>query len=163
MVPIFRVNAVERKPKPAFVFGSPVKVFPSQHWVYCVHEQQKPWPVGVYFTTSTGWFIYHKQITVYIRIKGKDALSKEEIVKIAFSILLNRGSTLKGKNLFPEGANSFLLEFVPFRKGLGWGKKFSAGVWCEGKQTYSYNRCLLCENGGNPPRLCTLLNPCHAE
>ena len=64
-----------------------------------------------------------KQMTIVVigalRVKGKDALSKEEIVKIAFSFLLNRGSTLKGKSLFPEGAKSFLLELVPFRKGLG--------------------------------------------
>ena len=28
-------------------------------------------------------------------------------------------STLKGKNLLPLGANSFLLEKTPFHKGLG--------------------------------------------
>ena len=28
-----------------------------------------------------------------------------------------KGSTLKGKNLFPRGANSFLLEQTPFQKG----------------------------------------------
>ena len=30
-----------------------------------------------------------------------------------------KGSTLKGKNLLPRGANSFLLEETPFQKGLG--------------------------------------------
>ena len=29
-----------------------------------------------------------------------------------------KGSTLKGKNLLPMGANSFLLEWTPFQKGL---------------------------------------------
>ena len=32
-----------------------------------------------------------------------------------------KGSTLKGKNLFPKGANSFLLEMTTFQKG---GNKF---------------------------------------
>ena len=31
--------------------------------------------------------------------------------------LLKKGSTLKGKNLLPLGANSFLLEWTPFQKG----------------------------------------------
>ena len=30
-----------------------------------------------------------------------------------------KGSSLKGKNLLPLGANSFLLEKIPFQKGLG--------------------------------------------
>ena len=30
-----------------------------------------------------------------------------------------KGSILKGKNLLPQGANSFLLELTPFQKGLG--------------------------------------------
>ena len=29
-----------------------------------------------------------------------------------------KGSTLKGKNLLPRGANSFLLEKIPFQKGV---------------------------------------------
>ena len=35
-----------------------------------------------------------------------------------FSSLLERGFTLKGKNLLPGGANSFLLEKTLFRKDL---------------------------------------------
>ena len=31
--------------------------------------------------------------------------------------LLKKGSALKGKNLLPKGANSFLLEQTPFQKG----------------------------------------------
>ena len=30
-----------------------------------------------------------------------------------------KGSTLRGKNLLPEGANSFVLEQIPFQKGIG--------------------------------------------
>ena len=29
-----------------------------------------------------------------------------------------KGSILKGKNLLPLGANSFVLEYIPFQKGL---------------------------------------------
>ena len=32
--------------------------------------------------------------------------------------LLPMGSTLKGKNLLPRGANSFLLEIIPFQEVL---------------------------------------------
>ena len=42
------------------------------------------------------------------------------------------GSILKGKNLLPLGANSFLLEKTPFQKAL----------WCAGKQTESHRSCL---------------------
>ena len=46
-----------------------------------------------------------------------------------------KGSTLKGKNLLPRGANSFLLEKIPFQKG----------IWCAGRQTGSHKSCLLCK------------------
>ena len=32
--------------------------------------------------------------------------------------LLKTGSTKKGQNLLPLGANSFLLEYTPFQKGV---------------------------------------------
>ena len=47
-----------------------------------------------------------------------------------------KGSTPKEKSLLPLGANSFLLEFTPFLKGLG--------VWCGWKQTWSPKSCFLC-------------------
>ena len=40
-------------------------------------------------------------------LRGKNLLPSE------------KGSTLRGKNLLPEGANSFLLEQIPFQKGIG--------------------------------------------
>ena len=43
-------------------------------------------------------------------------------------------STLKGKNLLPLGANSFLLELTHFQKELG----------IQYKQTEIYKRCLPC-------------------
>ena len=33
--------------------------------------------------------------------------------------LSEKGCTIKGKNLLPAGANSFLLELIPFKKSLG--------------------------------------------
>ena len=47
-----------------------------------------------------------------------DIMSEEVTVK-QFCLLLKKGSTLKGKNLLPLGANSFLLEKTPFQKGPG--------------------------------------------
>ena len=35
------------------------------------------------------------------------------------------GFTLKGKNLLPRGANSFILEYTPFQNELGVHKKLS--------------------------------------
>ena len=43
------------------------------------------------------------------RVKGADTLSKYTSFKTVSSPFW-KGSTLKGKNLLPEGANSFLLE-----------------------------------------------------
>ena len=34
-----------------------------------------------------------------------------------------KGYTLKGKNLLPRGANSFLLEYIPFQKVTGVQKR----------------------------------------
>ena len=48
-----------------------------------------------------------------------------------FAFLLEKGTTLKGKNLLSLGANSFLLPF-------------SEGAQCAGKQTGSYKSCLPC-------------------
>ena len=44
--------------------------------------------------------------------QGETTLSK------LLSALLKKESTLKGKNLLPEGANSSLLEWIPLRNGL---------------------------------------------
>ena len=44
----------------------------------------------------------------------------EEITldKLCFTSLLEKGSTLKGENLLPLGANSLFLEWTPFQKGF---------------------------------------------
>ena len=44
----------------------------------------------------------------------------EEITldKLCFTSLLEKGSTLKGENLLPLGANSLLLEWTSFQKGF---------------------------------------------
>ena len=47
-----------------------------------------------------------------------------------------KGSTLKGKNLLPLGANCFLSELALFRRGL-----------CTGRKTVCHKSCLPCENG----------------
>ena len=49
--------------------------------------------------------------------KGMGVLSSGYSVKMTL-FLFEKGSTLKGKNLLPGGANSFLLELTPIRKGL---------------------------------------------
>ena len=67
-----------------------------------------------------------------------------------FSLPSEKGCTLKGKNLLPRGANSFLLEYTPLQK---LGRKFfpfrehpfSGGVSCSGKQTGSHTHCLPCK------------------
>ena len=43
------------------------------------------------------------------------------MIKIIF-LPSEKGSTQKGKNLLPNGANSFLLEQTPFREGLAFSK-----------------------------------------
>ena len=49
--------------------------------------------------------------------------SREATLSKLFCLLFEKGSTLKGKNLLPMGANSFLLEWT----------SFSEGAWCAGK------------------------------
>ena len=51
------------------------------------------------------------------RVKGLETLSGEEIIN-NFCFPSEKGSTLKGKNLLPFGANSFCLELAPFQKGM---------------------------------------------
>ena len=51
-----------------------------------------------------------------------------------FQLPSEKGSTIKGKNLLPFGANSFLLELNSLKKG-----------WCARKQTGSQIICLPCE------------------
>ena len=51
-------------------------------------------------------------------LKGNGYTSEDDI-SIRFCFPSEKGSTLKGKNLLPLGANSFLLELNPFQKGLG--------------------------------------------
>ena len=48
-----------------------------------------------------------------------DTLSREKTLSKQFYLPSEKGSTLKGKNLLPLGANSFLLEQTPFQKGYG--------------------------------------------
>ena len=43
---------------------------------------------------------------------------RRQFSKSCLTSILKKGSTLKGKNLLPLGANSFLLKRTPFRKGL---------------------------------------------
>ena len=52
--------------------------------------------------------------------KRVDTLSRvaTELSKLSCH-LSEKGPTLKGKNLLPVGANSFLFEKTPFRKGTG--------------------------------------------
>ena len=46
-----------------------------------------------------------------------DSLSKKAALSKLFLSPSGKGSTLKGKNFLPVGANSFLLESTPFQKG----------------------------------------------
>ena len=46
-----------------------------------------------------------------------DTLSREETLSALFCLPPEKGSSLKGKNLLPMGANSFLLKLTPFQKG----------------------------------------------
>ena len=48
-----------------------------------------------------------------------EALYRKLTLAILFLLLSEKGSTLKGKNLLPLGANSFLLEQTLFQKGTG--------------------------------------------
>ena len=50
--------------------------------------------------------------------RGMDTLSGEVTLSKVFCLPSEKGSTLKGKNLLPVGANSFLLELIPFQKGF---------------------------------------------
>ena len=52
-------------------------------------------------------------------IRRIDTLSREITLSKLFWLLSEKGFTLKGKNLLPLGANSFLLKYTPFQKGLG--------------------------------------------
>ena len=51
-------------------------------------------------------------------LSGMDTLSGEATLSKLFCLPSGKGSSLKGKNLLPGGANSFLLEYTPFRRGL---------------------------------------------
>ena len=46
-----------------------------------------------------------------------DTLSREKTLSALFCLPPEKGSNLKGKNLLPLGANSFLLKLIPFQKG----------------------------------------------
>ena len=51
-------------------------------------------------------------------LKRKDTVSGETTLLKVFWLPSEKGSTLKGKNLLPVfGANSFLLEYIPFSEG----------------------------------------------
>ena len=63
-------------------------------------------------------FLFHRQIKSYISLRGMDTLSGVATLSKLFCLPSEKGSTLKGKNLLPLGANSFLLEYTPFQKGL---------------------------------------------
>ena len=62
-----------------------------------------------------------------------DTFSGEATLSNCFSLPSEKGSSLKGKNLLPMGANYF-----PFRVDL-----LSEGTWCAGLKTGSQKSCLL--------------------
>ena len=53
-----------------------------------------------------------------LSLKGNDTCSRETTLLKLFWFLSGKVSALKGKNLLPLGANSFLVEQTPFQKGL---------------------------------------------
>ena len=71
-----------------------------------------------------------------LRLKGMNALSMEATLSKLFRLPSELGSILKGKNLLPSGANSFLLEWTLFRKDL----------LCM-KANKNQKSCLPCEKG----------------
>ena len=58
------------------------------------------------------------QITQIGCLRGMDTLSMAATLLKSFWLSSINGSTLKGKNLLPLGANSFLLEETHFLKEL---------------------------------------------
>ena len=60
-----------------------------------------------------------------------------------------KGSTLKGKNVLPMGANYFLLEYTPFQKGIS--------VLHSRTQGGSHKSCLPCKNAEKLPRVSSVL------
>ena len=53
-----------------------------------------------------------------LKTKGIHILSGEVTLSKLFNLSSETGSTLKGENVFPVVANSFLLEKIPFQKEL---------------------------------------------
>ena len=49
-------------------------------------------------------------------LKGMNILSREASLPALFCLLSEKESALKGKNLFPLGANSFFLNYISFKK-----------------------------------------------
>ena len=64
--------------------------------------------------------LYNEKISICVDdLRGIDTLSGETaLTKCFFYLPSEMGSTLKGKNLLPLGANSFLVEESPFQKGF---------------------------------------------
>ena len=75
------------------------------------------WDISVYIYQLVSFF---RGLDYYI--KWTDTLWGEVTLSKLFSFPYEKESTLKEKNLLPLGANSFLLEWTPFQKGLGMRK-----------------------------------------
>ena len=56
------------------------------------------------------YFFFQNVLLIWNPVKRMDTLSREFTLSKLFSLPSERGSTLRGKNLLPRGANSFLLE-----------------------------------------------------
>ena len=52
-------------------------------------------------------------------LRGIVTLSKEITLSKLFKLPAEKGSKVKGKNLFPTASISFLLKLTPFQKGTG--------------------------------------------
>ena len=64
-----------------------------------------------------GFRQYAEIVCVRMTVREMAMLSGEATVKL-FYLPSGKGSNLKGKNLLSLGANSFLLEYTPFQKGI---------------------------------------------
>ena len=114
-------------------------IIPLKTWMMCKAEGSKLMPIFV------PRFLYHDILVVYTKnthiffpfLRYMDTLTRGKSVKIVYFPSEN-WSPLKGKNLLPLGANSFLLEKTLLSEGL---------FWCEGKQTGSHRNCHPCING----------------
>ena len=75
------------------------------------------WPGPTLLAYVTRAFL-HVVNHVVMMLRENDTLLKgDKSVKIDLHSF-EKGSTLKGKNFLPMGANSFLLEQIPFQKGF---------------------------------------------